>query len=415
MLTQAFPSTHAQAQTVYCTQPDLDVATPLNDLGTAEYIRMEEGSTGFMGGLYPGGRNLPPPSHLVQGRTLARSVEPLSPEGIPAADGKIVLVSLGMSNTQMEFERFRELANQYPQKNPRLVIINGAISNMTADRWSNLDADPSPWDELLRRLENAGVTPQQVQVGWVKNTLTQGGEFPEKAQELQTHLEEIARHLKSYFPNLKIAFYSSRTRSYLYGRGLSPEPVAYETAFAVRWMIENQINGDPQLNYNPANGEVVAPFLVWGPYLWANGGRSRSDGFTWLADDMVADCTHPSGEGIEKIAGLLLDFFSSNELATPWFLDQPGPDEPPPTEINLPLILTSTPTWPPATSTPQRATLPPDTATALPTPRSIPILFSTPIPAGPIGTSRAVITGVTISGVIIFLVGAGVWLARRQR
>jgi hypothetical protein len=158
------------------------------------------------------------------------------------------------------------------------------------------------------RIGQADGTYLQVQVAWVKQTQTGGGDFPGKALELQGHLETIARNLKSHYPNIKIAFFSSRTRSYTYWRGLSPEPQAYETGFAVKWMIEKQINGEPSLNYDPANGEVKAPFLSWGPYLWIDGMNPNSDGLTWEASDMAEDCTHPSQKGSGKIGQILLDF-----------------------------------------------------------------------------------------------------------
>ena len=59
------------------------------------------------------------------------------------------------------------------------------------------------------------------------------------------------------------------------------EPYAYESAFAVRGMIQDQINGVAAMNYNPANGPVVAPWVAWGPYIWANGLLARRDGLTW--------------------------------------------------------------------------------------------------------------------------------------
>lgn len=421
--TPAFP--RAAAQTVLCTRPYQHVATPLNDLGAGEYIRMDGQATGFIGGLYPGGSNQPPAAHAAAGLALAGEITPLAPDGTPDPDGKIVMISTGMSNAQMEFGRFVELASQDSRVNSHLIIINGAISNMTADRWSNPDPNLSPWDELNRRLQQAGVTPAQVQVAWTKNTLVQGGEFPAKAEELQGHLETIARRLKSNFPNLKIAYFSSRTRSYLYERGLSPEPVAYETGFAVRWMIAKQIEGDPTLNYDPANGVVTAPFLAWGPYLWADGTQPRSDGFTWLPEDLVEDCTHPSYSGINKVAGLLMDFFTSDASAAPWFLDgqapNPTPTPPPPpenpTRTVLPMIMGSqTPAASQAvqgqapTQTIERASgLPPGGA-----PAATATMSGEGIPRGLSGATQALLIGTAVSGVVVVMVLVAAISLRRR-
>jgi hypothetical protein len=421
--THAFP--HAAAQTVLCSRPYQPVATPLNDLGAGEYIRMDGQATGFIGGLYPGGSNQPPPAHAAAGLELARSITPLAPDGSPDPDGKIVMISTGMSNAQMEFGRFVQMASQDSRVNPNLVIINGAISNMTADRWSTPDPNLSPWDELNRRLQQAGVTPNQVQVAWTKNTLVQGGDFPAKAEELQGHFETITRLLKSNFPNLKIAYFSSRTRSYLYERGLSPEPVAYETGFAVRWMITKQIDGDPTLNYDPANGEVTAPYLAWGPYLWADGTQPRSDGFTWLPEDLVEDCTHPSDSGMNKVAGLLMDFFTTDPTAAIWFLagqaPNPTPTPPPPpenpTRTVLPMIMGSpTPAaspviqqQPAGQTTPVGAVQPAEAA-LVPTAT----MSGEDIPSGLTGASRALLIGTAVSGVVVILVVVAAVSLRRR-
>jgi hypothetical protein len=414
--TTAFP--RAAAQTVLCTRPYQHVATPLNDLGTGEYIRMDGQATGFSGGLYLNGSNQPPAAHAAAGLDLARSITPLAPDGSPDPNGKIVMISTGMSNAQMEFGRFVEIANQDNRVNPQLVIINGAIANMTADRWSNPDPNLSPWDELNRRLQQAGVTPAQVQVAWTKNTLVQGGDFPAKAEELQGHLETIARLLKTNFPNLKIAYFSSRTRSYLYERGLSPEPVAYETGYAVRWMITKQIDGDPTLNFDPANGQVDAPYLAWGPYLWADGTQPRSDGLTWLPEDMVEDCTHPSSSGINKVAGLLMDFFTTDPTAVPWFLagNSPNPTPTPnpsatppppenPTRTILPMIMGSqTPTVSPAQAVQAGAT----------SPAAKPTMSGGDIPSGLSGASRALLIGTAVSGIVVVLVVCVAIILRRR-
>ena len=59
---------------------------------------------------------------------------------------------------------------------------------------------------------------------------------------------------------------------------LSPEPYVYEEAFAMRWLIQDQIAGKPELNYDAAKGEVKSPLLLWGPYLWADGETPRKAG-----------------------------------------------------------------------------------------------------------------------------------------
>jgi hypothetical protein len=415
--------TAVRAQTQYCTGPDEHVATPLIDLGSNEYIRMDGTPTGQIGGLYPGGSNQRPPQNEAAGLAVAQQVVPLDTAGNPdPANGRIVMISVGMSNASLEFGRFTDNANHDSRINSKLVILNTALSNATAPYWS--DPDGIPWTEVQHRLDQANLSDQQVQVAWVKEVLVGNGDFPAKAEELQGQLEQIARNLKAKFPNIKLAYYSSRTRSYTYWRGLSPEPVAYETGFAVRWMIEKQINGDPTLNYDPAHGPVVAPFLTWGPYLWADGGRPRSDGLTWQAVDMVQDCTHPSSSGIDKVASMLMDFFTSDNTATPWFLANPNPPPsptppsptppsptpPPPngTQTLLPLIFGGTPTSG-STLTPLT---PAETQPISPT--FTQPFFSDSIPAGPSGTSRAVLIGAAISGMVIIGVLLGIILVRRR-
>ena len=83
------------------------------------------------------------------------------------------------------------------------------------------------------------------------------------------------------------------------------------------------------LNYNPSNGPVVAPWLSWGPYLWADGPIPRSDRFNWLCSDLQNDFTHPSSTGIAKVASELLCFFKTDPTAVPWFLRKTIINQPP--------------------------------------------------------------------------------------
>jgi hypothetical protein len=227
-----------------------------------------------------------------------------------------------MSNTTAEFSTFVSVANSDPAKNPQLVIVDGAQGGQDASKWT--DPNAPTWSTVRSRLKAAGVSPAQVQVAWVKQALAHPsslGGFPAHAQILQSDLEQIARNLKTNYPNIQLAYFSSRTRAYTNDpTTLNPEPFAYDSAFAVRWAIADQLSGNANLNFDSNKGAVVAPWLAWASYLWADGTNSRSDGFTWLCSDVRSDFTHPSDSGRNKVAHELLAFFKTHATATPWFL-----------------------------------------------------------------------------------------------
>jgi hypothetical protein len=308
----------ALAAPTACTGEFIPVSTPLNDLGGGEYVRLQTGPTGFTGGLYPGGSNTRPPAHEAAGVALARQIVPLDTSGNPDPDGRIVLISIGMSNTNTEFYTFVQLARNDPDRNRQVALVNGAQPGMVATSWA--DPDAPTWTNLDSFLAAGGFTPSQVQVAWIKLTNYDLSQFPGSILILQDDLKAVVRNLKAKYPNVRLAYLSSRTRAYQYWTGLNPEPGAFETGFAVRWLIEAQINGDPELNYNPALGPVVAPYLSWGPYLWIDGTNPRSDGMVWTQDDLGNDCVHPSASGNAKVAAQLLAFFKSDSSTQSWFL-----------------------------------------------------------------------------------------------
>jgi Cu/Ag efflux protein CusF len=294
-----------------------DKLRPLIVLGKEKY-------QGYEGGLYPEGKNDRPAAHEAAGLALAKQVQPLDKEGKPSADGTIVLLSVGMSNTAQISQGFQKALAGEQDKNPRLVFVNGAQGGMTAFAIQDPEDNRSGtryWTTVDDRLKAAGVTRAQVQVVWIKQAdagPSQG--FPAYAQKLEEELQRIVQLLPKRFPNVKLAYLSGRTYGGFAKTALNPEPYAYESGFSVKWLIEKQLKGEPVLSFDAANGEVKAPWLSWGPYLWDNGVVKRPDGYRPEEGDFAGDGTHHAGPGVEKMGGLLLQFFKTDSTAKPWFV-----------------------------------------------------------------------------------------------
>lgn len=303
------------------------------------------------GGLYGGGRNEPPPAHVAAAKQATAKIRPLNAQGEPANDGKIVLISAGLSHTTMEFSEFAQAANADAQKSSQVVVVDCAQGGKPAVTWAMSGAQFLPKDEVARmqkeietlngfvpqanrlnewdvadeRLKTAGVTPLQVQAMWLKEAVPMPsllGEFPAHARTVQSDITCMLMVAQQRYPNLRVVYLSSRSYGGYALDGKNPEPYANENGFTVRWVIQAQINGEPKLNYDPAKGPVTAPLLLWGPYLWAKGSTPRqSDGLVWLESDFgERDRMHPAPSGKQKVVDLLLKFFKNDPLANSWFL-----------------------------------------------------------------------------------------------
>lgn len=190
---------------------------------------------------------------------------------------------------------------------------------MTAARIQNPDnADGTKyWTVVDQQLKKAGVTRKQVQVVWIKQADAGPRDgFPAYAKKLEEELANIVQILPKRFPNAKLTYLSSRTYAGYATTGLNPEPYAYESGFSVKWLIERQIKGESALSH--ADGK--APWLSWGPYLWANGSKKRADGFSYEQADFAADGTHHSAAGSDKIGRLMVHFFQTDTTTRTWFV-----------------------------------------------------------------------------------------------
>jgi hypothetical protein len=286
---------------------------PLNDLGTGLYRGI------YQGGLYPGGLNTPPKAHRQAARRAALAVVPRDANGLPDSDGRIGFLAVSMSNANQQWSAFKRSADLDGHRNSRVALVSGAQGGQSLD----VIADPQAlyWSELERRVEVAGLTPQQVQVVWLKmaDAAPLTLRFPHHAGNLMDNAQSVLHILKSTYPNLQLAYFSSRSYGGYSSVPDRSEPLSYETGFATKWLIEDQINGNPDLNHDSARGLVLAPVIMWGPYLWADGTNPRSDGLRWLPSDFEPDFVHPSSSGEQKVAAMLDDFFNSAASATPWY------------------------------------------------------------------------------------------------
>lgn len=308
---------------------------PINDLGTGCYL-------GFQGGLYPNGVNTMPAAHLAAGVAAAARVQPLDTAGRPSATGKYVLLSIGMSNTTQEFcsdgglpgtcqsTSFMGQAAADPAVNrTSLVLVNGAYGGKAAEFWTSptLPDYDRVRDTWLRPL---GLSEKQVQVAWVKVANAQprralpdtGGD----AYQLVQQLGQIARALKTRYPNLQQIFLTSRIYAGYAHSTLNPEPYAYESGFAVKWAVQAQIDQMAGRAADARAGSLrydrgEAPWMAWGPYPWAAGTRARSDGLTWVVGDFsTADGTHPAAGARQKVGAMLLSFFETSPATRCWFV-----------------------------------------------------------------------------------------------
>jgi len=143
-------------------------------------------------------------------------------------------------------------------------------------------------------------------------------------KELQRNIIDTLHNMHDKFPNLKVTYLSSRTYAGYATSPLNPEPHAYENGFAVRWVIADQLAGKPEMNFDAAKGPVRAPWVEWGPYLWADGVKASKSGLSYVRGDYTEqDGTHPTAPGQMKVATRLLDFLKTDETSKGWFLARP--------------------------------------------------------------------------------------------
>jgi hypothetical protein len=272
-----------------------------------------------------------------------------------------------------------------------LVLVNCGQESEILKAW----ADPSSgtWTHCNDQLTFAGVTPKQVQVIFFKDVnsepggstffnppiccdmqhLLDGGQscdsrdtpgisipyppnplFPPANMpdvcKIMMYMGIIGRLSKTYYPNVQQMFVEGRSYSGYSTWPVDPEPFAYEQSFAMKWVITAQLKQALGLYTSPSynnmtldigytgtscSGGACAPWIGWGPYLWAPAcaAGQRSDGLCWNQSDFTsADYIHTRSAGtgtpyvgIMKATSVTLPYMLSNPYSGPWFAAPPVP------------------------------------------------------------------------------------------
>ncbi len=321
--------------TVNCAGGTNTTRVPISDLGSGCYFS-------FQGGLYPDGSETVPAAHRADGLSAAARIQPLDISGKPSATGKYVLLSIGYSNATQEFcseggqpgtclsfSFIGQAASDPAVNHSTLVIVNGAAGGKADEFWTSptlpdYDRIRDTW------LTPLGLTERQVQIAWVKVANPQPQvSLPDSAADayrIEQQIGQMARAIKARYPNVQQIFFSSRIYGGYATSTLNPEPYAYESGFGVKWAVQAQIDEMAGRGITARTGSLrydngTAPWIAWGPYLWAAGTQPRADGLTWVQTDFnPSDGTHPATGARQKVGAMLLAFFKSSPETQCWFV-----------------------------------------------------------------------------------------------
>ena len=298
---------------------------PLNDLETDYYDE-------YKGGLFKYGSNDAPAIHLNNGIRISNNLRRRNETGaIDNANGTIMMIGMGASTASDAFNTYRNdmIANDWAGVNPCLEVKSVFIGGK--DLGDILDPAEDYWDKFQGRLEDKDIDANQVQIVWMM--------FQSEAttNDVETYVTYVIGQYKliladmlDQMPNLRQVFisgmhYTGYTNPEHERYASLIEPKAYWGNLAIRELINKQIDGDPDLDFE--GPDRVVPYITWGPYFWADGSNERSDGLTWTCNEFRSDSTgggfHLKEEYQYKEGDMLESFLETSPVASIWYNDGP--------------------------------------------------------------------------------------------
>ncbi|MDP4198030.1 MAG: T9SS type A sorting domain-containing protein [Bacteroidota bacterium] len=277
-------------------------------------------------GLYPYGSNSGDGGvHDEEGFQRAATIVPLNTNGfVDSLHGKIVMIAFGMRERMAEASEFKHMIDTFAQKNTALQFIDCSQPGMDVEQFLT---SGQAWNNILASLSTAGATPKQVQAMWFEDILLRQTDtlFYRYADTLKNYYVQVFQKLHQLFPNLKNCYLTSSAYAGYATTGVIREPYAYQTGWAVKWLIQEQINHDASLLFSITGGPMPqtenVPWLAWGPYFWADGTRTWMDTtLRWFCPtDFDTDGVTLAGAGKVKAAKMLFQFFTHDGSSVGWF------------------------------------------------------------------------------------------------
>ncbi len=315
------------SQNIFTQAPNCDALTPglipLTDLGAGLF-------EGYQGGLFPGGVNTenPASSHFKKGRNFAKNLQPLDSLGNINYDGGVILMGgFGPSIPGHLMDEFvpivRDTTDAVYKTNICFDAINMSAGGKGLDYAIGIDSTKY-WSNMKNKITEKGYNVLQMQVGWIyfndKWDTAAEITFPDEPMQVADDLTIYLQLLKIYFPNMKIVFVSGRhyggfCDTLMEQYAAISEPSSYYNNFAVKWLIERQITGDPDLRYFGINAKV--PFITWGNYFWTNGAEPRiTDGRNYPCEKFsLTDGYHLTDSTNVEDANYMMNFFYTSEFS----------------------------------------------------------------------------------------------------
>jgi hypothetical protein len=255
-------------------------------------------------------------AHEVAGLVAAQAIVPLDASGLPDPTGRIGMVTIGMSNAAMIYNKWSQVmltvGGGDKDRHPAFRIIKAALSGKTAESWSV--QTNNVWATAKTRTIQAGLTIPQVQAAAVMMTqkyprVVYSGSTGHPMTEAQ--VRAVIDNLVFHFPNVRVVYlsglnytgYSDDPALSFSDRERAPEPYVHNDSILLASLVTS------------------GGFPVWVDFtdLWADGVTPNPlTGLSYACGDVAVDGVHPSKTGGQKLGYFLRDRWEVDPVTRGW-------------------------------------------------------------------------------------------------